>query len=235
MKSVLIFGLAAVAVVASAIGLTSTAPAAAPAATNATNATSTSFAGYVAAVTGSVTATTNFKVEVITCSATSEGMAPGVVLLNTANSVASGGSVNESCTSGTPAYSAVAVINNVVSTLPLTVSAGDKIAITIAVSSTATSVKIIDGTTHIGRSAVGAGGTPNALNIGIAAISQSGTLLGVPTFLTERFNNTKVNGAALSTTSPVATDRVSSGSVVQIRTGKLNPTGVGFSETFKKN
>jgi hypothetical protein len=160
-------------------------------------------------------------------------MAPGVVLLNTATSVATGGSIHESCASGTPAYSAVAVVNNVASTLPLTVAVGDKIGIKVAVSSTATTVKIIDVTTHVGRTAVGAGGTPNVVNVGISVLSEGGTVLSVPSFLTQRFNDTLVNGAALSSTTPTATDLETSGGAVRVKTGKLSSTGLAFAETYK--
>jgi hypothetical protein len=227
MRTVRIFSLAAVAAAAIASGSTG-----GVAATATAGASSTSFAGYAAAVSGAVTATTNFKLEAITCTKSSEGIAPGVVLVNSATSVVSSGSIFESCLSGTPAYSAVATVNNVTSVLAIPVAAGHKISIIVAVSSAATTVEIDDVTIHVGKAAGGAGGTPNKLNVGINPLS-SGTLLDVPTFLSERFNSTKVNGAPLRASHPTAIDRVTSRGVLQIRTSGLNVTGVGFTETFQ--
>ncbi|MDQ6878310.1 MAG: hypothetical protein M3082_11610 [Candidatus Dormibacteraeota bacterium] len=184
-------------------------------------------------MTGTVTATTSFKLEAISCSATNQGMAPGLAILNSTYGVA-GGYIIESCATGTPVYSAVAVLNNARG-LPITVTVGDKISITVAVSSTATTVEVSDVTTHMARTRTGAGATPSALYVGINALSWAGTLMAVPTFLTERFNSTTVNGAALSTTTPAAIDRTTSGAVIEIKTGKLNSVGTGFTEAFKSH
>src|ERR1700704_5583705 len=110
MRTVRILCLAAVAAAAMAFGPTAGATLAWAATTNAT---STTFGGYAGPVTKPVTATTNFKLEAITCASTNEGMAPGVVLMDTSTSVISSGSIFESCLTGTPSYSAVAVVNNV--------------------------------------------------------------------------------------------------------------------------
>jgi hypothetical protein len=230
MKAATIAGRTALVAAAIAVGLGA---GAAPAAASATNTSSTTFAGYSAAVTGAVTVTTNFKLEAITCTATSQGIAPGIVLSGSTSVAAA--TINESCASGTPAYSAVAVINGATTTLAVTVAPGDKISMTVAVSTTGTTVQISDVTAHTAKKAVGAGGAPSSLFVGSTALYQGSTLMGVPTFVSEGFNDTKVNGAALSTTNPAAVDRVSSTNVAQIKTGKLNTTGVRFKETFKSH
>ena len=85
-----------------------------------------------------------------------------------------------------------------------------------------------------GISAMPVAAAGSTLSVGINPLySGSGTLLDVPTFLSERFNSTKVNGAPLSKINPTATNRVTSAGVVQIRTGTLSTAGVDFTEFFR--
>jgi hypothetical protein len=191
------------------------------------------FAGY-AVSPGATSVSARFTVPKLACPAIGRlGIRPGVDL-GGQNAPFTEAGVLLRCRHGAPAFAASVIIDKRIVTVPVRVKPGDKMAVHVTATATASEASIADLTQ---RSSVAVGTSTGARNllatVGVDAVAvDSGLLLGVPPFGAITFRGAKVDGSALGASDPTAINRVKF-STLQIRTGPLDSTGTSFSTTFK--
>jgi hypothetical protein len=205
------------------------------------NSSSTGFAGYqVTGLTAATSVSSSFRVPALTgCTAgVNQGIASGVQIFNSTDFSAA--AIFEFCggaTGTTPSYLADVIINGTEADYAITINPGDRVAVSITESTTSTTVKVTDSTSHKSATAtVSVGDTMTGAASGDTALNFGATQAGVPTFTRIAFSLNKLNGAALTTFSPTAVDMATVGPppVLQIQTGTLSAASA-FTTTFKHN
>ena len=163
------------------------------------------------------------------------GIRPGVELSTSIGSHPTEAVVEVLCQKGNPVYLATAIVNDTEDGLPVTVKAGDTMAVSATETATASGASVAD-LTQRSSVAVQAGSGARHLEafVGDDALVQApgGRLLGVPPFGTITFHAAKVDGHALGASDPTAVNRVLLG-ILRIRTGPLSSAGTSFATTFK--
>jgi hypothetical protein len=187
-------------------------------------------AGGVASSSSS--AATTFTVPSISC-ATSEtsGVIAGSGIFSSVSGWVSAGGIVVGCQSGVPTYSAEAVINNTPSDLDISPVPGDTVSTSVVVVPGQTQVVVDDVTQGVSQRATEAVGMEGTyISNGIDA-ERTPDVLPVPDFGVMTFSNTSIDGLTVKAAHGKAINRVTDG-VLQIKTGKLNKAGNGYTETF---
>jgi hypothetical protein len=180
----------------------------------------------------SSSAATTFTVPTITCGASeTSGVIAGSGIFSSVSNWVSAGGIVIGCDSGTPVYAAEAVINNDPTELDISPVPGDTISTSVVIVPGSTQVVVDDVTQDVSLTttqAVGMEGT--YISNGIDAERAPG-VLPVPNFGVMTFSNTSINGKTVKAAHGKAINR-KAGSVLQIKTGKLNKAGNQYTETF---
>lgn len=197
------------------------------------NSQSQTSAGYEIAV-APTSATIEFKLPALTCTATDAGMVAELVFTNFTTSEFTSGGAYANCTGGQAGYAALAEINDHFSYLTPTMSSGDRIKVTVTVSATKTTVTISDTTTHgtVKDTLSGPGGGGHFTGVSIGEVKIGSPNLPVPQFTTLSYSNIAINGASLGTYSNKTAVDMYNGSTLQVVTGSVTGTGTGFTTTF---
>jgi hypothetical protein len=189
------------------------------------------FAGYEARE--SVTSVSaSFTVPKLTCPNSGMlGIAPGVSLTGGTSTEAD---VAVLCQNGAPHDVARMFLNNSPPySLPMAISPGDTMAVSVTETPTAGMATITDLTqqTSVTKRASGASNVLARIGDG-SVLDNTGLLLGVPSFGTVTFSAAKVNGSALGASSPTPVNRTLF-STLKIFTGVLDSTGTSFTTNFQ--
>lgn len=167
------------------------------------------FAGYLATPSSGVSSVSaDFTVPVITCpNSDSYGVWPSLFVDSTAGN-AFGGGVQATCSSGSAAYEAGVVLDGT-NTGVFAVAGGDKMSVKVSVdvSTGAVTVKIKD-LTHAASAAKSCTSSCGTFSDGADArfADNAVTSAGVPTFTSNAFTHALVNGDALGSFAPTASD-----------------------------
>ena len=198
------------------------------------NTDNTGVAGYVLAPAGaSASGKAKFTVPTIKgCTSTDSGVA-FASLIFTKKSV-TGAGVFAECSSGSPVYAAVLVVNGTSTVASFTPAPGDVIKVKTAETATTSTVKLTDVTQAMTAKDSGTGGKKLVVLDGIDALvdSSTGDQLPVPKFGTATYSGGEIDGATVAASGATAYDMETSGGVLQIQTGALNGSGNGWTETF---
>ena len=180
----------------------------------------------------SSSAATTFTVPTITCGASeTSGVIAGSGIFSSVSSWVSAGGIVVGCDSGAAVYAAEAVINNDPTVLDLSPAPGDTVSTSVVIVPGSTQVVVDDVTQDVSlttTAAVGMVGT--YISNGIDAERAPG-VLPVPNFGVMIFSNTSINGLTVKKAHGKPINR-KAGSVLQIKTGKLNKAGNQYTETF---
>lgn len=180
----------------------------------------------------SSSAATTFTVPTVTCGASeTSGVIAGSGIFSSVSEWVSAGGIIVGCDSGVAVYAAEAVINNNPSDVDITPSPGDTISTSVVIVPGQTQVVVDDVTQDVSSTttqAVGMVGT--YISNGIDA-ERTPAVLPVPDFGVMTFSNTSIDGLTVKAAHGKAINRVTGG-VLQIKTGKLNKAGNGYTETF---
>lgn len=201
---------------------------------------STNYAGWLAGKYGprvtKLTAETKFTVPAVTgCTSTDDFVVIGVGLPTGTTSVTATG-VAVGCMNGAPFYDAETDINGTITPVPVTVTPGDAIALSLVVTPKLTSGKFTDATKGFSRPIEGKGSSPTGSCVGIDG-SENGTNGDppVPDFGKVIFKGSEINGATITGSGATRVNMVSSTGDVQIGTGAVNKSGQGFTSTFRNS
>jgi hypothetical protein len=193
-------------------------------------------AGYVSQLSGVTSATLDLHLKVPTITCTAKTTAPDYDSAALYGPGGGGGTevagvtVSESCSGLVPSYSAIAAVDNSTVSSAVTVAPGDVVNIAIVAQGNFETASF-GGTGFTGTFVNGVGFSPT----GAAVDVQGGTGSGhFPKFTTTNFSAIKLDGKALSASSPVAQDQTS-GTVTQISVSALNPAGTGFAAKYVTN
>jgi hypothetical protein len=180
----------------------------------------------------SSSAQTTFTVPTLACTATDSGVIVGSGIFSSVSNWVSAGGVVVACQDGAPSFGAEAVVNNDPTTLDMTPAPGDTVTTSVVIVPGETQVTVDDVTQDVSlTTTVEAGSVGTYLSDGIDAV-RTPAILPVPNFGTITFTHASFNGQTLRKEHPKPVSR-KSGKTVEIKTSKLNPTGDGFTETYK--
>ena len=201
-----------------------------------TTANSRYFAGYQAAVTaGSATVSAaSFTVPALSCTTATRAIGPVAGVDANNSKTFSSAFLYTGCVNGQAVNYPALVINGSetnYTTTPL--SAGDVINLTTKVSTNRTRVQVTDVTTGVTEKLLGPGASASDAYFGDSAWFDNGALLHVPDFGKLTFKNCLIDGKALASWHPYATQRVNSLGKVQIATGGMWPGGTAFTTHFQ--
>jgi hypothetical protein len=197
-----------------------------------------SFAGYeVQKTKGKVTsASTTFVVPTITCKKSYSGVGPAVLINTKPNKknvyTYSGAGVAVTCQNKVPDYQAVVIVNASEDN-DFTVTPGDKINVTVHMSSSKTKVEADDVTSGMTATKKGHGKTGETALIGDASIAFGKTTVGIDPFTKTSFTDGQVDNKNLGHEKAFPVERTH-GSTVQIAVSKLKH-GKDFILTFKNS
>ncbi len=206
-------------------------------------ATSHDYAGFALIEKGpassSSSAATTFGVPTVTCAAQTSGVIVGSGIFSSVTDSVSAGGVVVACQGGTPSFTAQAVVNNVVASMPVAPAPGDTVSTSVVIIPGQTQVTVDDVTQGVSSTdTVAAGSVGTYISDGIDADRTPG-VLPVPDFGVIAFSNASINGLTLKAAHARVVNRKSACCqctrcyALQIKTGRLNAAGDGFTETFK--
>ncbi len=230
-------------------------PAASPAAALA----SSTHAGYslvLRAIPTTISASGQFVVPALSqCSPTTSGIAfwageaTGAGQSTLGGAYIDGSMVEAQCLNGAPAYEALIEIQKTYTQLPVTVSAGDHVSVSVSTTAStppdgAITVTFADTTKGYSDTMTGTNTSffcprnlPCQVTLGAAPLQNSlGQELPIPTFSTVAFSHALLDGVTPATAPSTELRQfnlVNTGNVTQIATGKLAGAGNGFHEVFK--
>jgi hypothetical protein len=202
---------------------------------------SPTYAGVIVNAPQSTSSVTNtFVVPAITCTASDQGIIPGVGIPddNNTNIIAAG--VAETCQTGAPTYMGEADINGTLTMFKVTVQPGDKVTTTLNTDATATTgtFKLVVPDSSRPATVIsfkGSGGTQLFPCGGIDSLQESESVNPIPEFPKITFTNVEIDGAPLSTSATTRFEMVTSTGILQIKTSALNAKGTSYSNTFANN
>jgi len=206
-------------------------------------ATSHDYAGFALIEKGpastSSSAATTFTVPTVTCAAQAAGVIVGSGIFSSVSSSVSAGGVVVACQGGTPTFTAQAVVNNVVTTVPVAPGSGDTVSTSVVIVPGQTQVTVDDvtqGTSSTTTVAAGSVGTYISNGIDVDRVPG---VLPVPDFGVITFGDTSIDGLTVKAAHGRLVNLKSACCqckrcyALQIKTGRLNAAGNGFTETFK--
>jgi hypothetical protein len=206
-------------------------------------ATSHDYAGFALIEKGpapsSSSAATTFTVPAVACTAATSGVIVGSGIYSSVTDSISAGGVVVACQGGNPSFTAQAVVNNVVASVPIVPVPGDTVSTSVVIVPGQTQVTVDDVTQGVSSTdtvAVGSVGT--YISNGIDA-DRTPSVLPVPDFGVITFSSTSINGLTVKAAHAKVVNRKSACCqctrcyALQIKTGRLNAAGDGYTETFK--
>jgi hypothetical protein len=224
------------------LALTGFAPASASTVPSANVPSSTNYAGWLAGRYGphatKLSSGTTFTVPAVTnCTATpNDFVVIGVGLPTGTTSVTASGVAVGCTSSGAPFYDAELDLSGTIKPLPVTVTPGDVIILSLIVTPTLTSGKFTDKTKKFSKVFESKGSSPTGSCVGIDG-SENGTNGDppIPDFGQVHFRASEINGQTITGSGATRVNMATSTGVLQIGTGAANKTGKGFSSTFKNS
>jgi hypothetical protein len=193
-------------------------------------------AGYVAHLSGVTSATLDLHVKVPTITCTAKTTASDYESAALYGPGSGGGTevagvtLAESCSGLVPSYSAIAAVDNSTTSSVVTVAPGDVVNIALIAQGNFETASL-GGTGFTGTFVNGVGFSPTGAAVDVQGGTGSG---GFPKFTTTNFSAIKLDGKALSGSSPTAQNQTS-GTVTQISASALNPGGNAFTVKFLTN
>jgi hypothetical protein len=177
-------------------------------------------------------AATTFTVPSVTCgSSENSGIVAGSGIFSSVSNWVSAGGIAVGCDDGTPTYEGEITVNNNPTVLSFTPAPGDVVSTSVVIVPGETTVTVDDVTQGIpSQISDDAGMIGTYISNGVDAVRAPG-VLPVPNFGVIPFSNTSINGMTVKKAHGKPISR-KAGSVLQIKTGKLNKTGDGYTETF---
>jgi hypothetical protein len=183
-------------------------------------------------------AATTFTVPSVTCEKATSGMIDGTGVFSSVSNWVSAGGVVVECSGGVVTYSSQEIINNVMTSLPLTPAPGDTVSTDVEVTSTggtggSTSVTVDDPTQSYSNTTTQAGGMVGTyMSVGIDALRDytTGDAYPPPSFGGLNFSNSTIDGKSLEAAGAKPISRVSSKGQLEIYTGPIDASGDGFGQ-----
>ena len=199
------------------------------------NQTDRFFAGYLTSPTARpTTVSSQLRVPTLDCSGVSSTLDvfPGVDLRSSGGAIATVAGIGLRCTGTTASYSAQVDFGSSTVVLPMTITPGDAVILSVSSSPTGSSGTVEDVTSGGTQSASGAGfKAKGGAKIGIFSTFIGGSEVGVPPFGTMTFKHVQVGNVSLGTANPTGVDRVN-GVTLQIRTRPIVAIGTKFKMSF---
>ena len=201
--------------------------------------TSPTYSGFVYNSAQSASTVTNtFTVPAITCTATDQGIIPGVAIPDDKNTNIIAAGVAETCQSGHPAYHGEADINGTTTVFHVTVKPNDVVTTTLKASAkqtTGTFQLTVPGKPPVTISFHGTGGNNFFPCLGIDSLQGSPNTNPVPRFPQVTFKKAMIDGKPVSAKTTTRINMETSGGVLQIATSLLANNGTSYSMKFVNN
>ncbi len=191
--------------------------------------TSVNYAGWRAPAGSKPTAHATFKVPHVTCGSADVFVAPGAEI-QTASSVVQAG-VAVGCEGGAPFFSGEYDIKGTITPFSVNVQPVDKVVVSLTVTSAKSTGSFQDVTQGFKKSFSGAGVKGTKSCVGVDGSSEAGG--PIPNFGKVTFSASKINDVTIAAAGAAPENMVSSGGVLQVKTGALNGAGTGFTATFE--
>jgi Peptidase A4 family len=222
-----------VAVGAAALMATSGGASIASASSTLTNANSPGMAGFVAPLPTSDTGSAGFtfRVPTLTCGTTQDRVDVEAAVYAGTGVLDEAAGVAIECDNGAATYGGELVNRGSEVSTSFTPKAGDKIVLSASTTYDTQLAASIDDVTQGQSQQVSYPAWLASGSLAVGALNLFG--FPVPNFGTMRFNLGTLNGTSVGSAVGVTEYNMKSGSVLQIRTGKLNTTGTSWEEVFK--
>lgn len=147
------------------------------------------------------------------------------------NWVSAGGVVAE-CQAGTPVYSAQVIIDNNVTVLSVTPTAGDTVSTSVKIVPGQTLVTVDDITQNSSTTMTASAGSLATYLLLGADVDRNPSVTGVPNFGKVKFTNASFNGVAAGNAAGVKIADLYSGKVLEVSSSQLTHKGTGFTAKF---